>query len=280
MRYTKEEEDEVNKVKEIEAFMRQFYHSQEPVSISHREFARVYTLGNHEAVFHEEQHSSTCDFEYWTTYLDIMYADYIANEQFYRELIALHHFALNRPTVADLAKINSGIHENCLTTPDIMKQVLKVRPELKEILVRAELLNNFGTNTSEEQARLILERDNAWNNHLWFITDKMRRKVLYKHLGKTYMDAHKDHWYAESPKYQNKDYVIGLAEAVRKASEEIRTGLDDESLITKLANKCKEYLHRRQQKYLKDQSLFKQKHQNSDRSEQNGQLIEIVTFRQ
>ena len=94
------------------------------------------------------------------------------------------------------------------------------------------------------------------------------------------MYAHESRSYAESPKYQNKDYVIGLAEAVRKASEEIRTGLDDESLITKLANKCQEYLDKTQQKYLQGKSLFKQKHHNSDRSDQNGQLIEIVRFGQ
>jgi hypothetical protein len=104
----------------------------------------------------------------------------------------------------------------------------------------------------------------------------MRRKVLYKHLGETYMHAHEQDWYATSPKYQNNDYVIGLAEAVRKASEEIKTGLADESLITKLANKCQEYLDKKQQKYLQRQSLFKQKGQNRDRSDQNGQLTEIV----
>ena len=279
MQRSEHEKDQINWDKKIEAFMRKFYNSQEPISIITTERGRVYTLGSHEATFQPVTHLDGCELDMWNIYNGIRYIDYIANEQFYREIIALNYSKLYQPTLTDLAKVNPCIHVNCLTTKDIMKQVLNVRPELKEILLRAEVLEIVSTSrTSEKQARLILERQNAWDHYLWILTENIRRGVLVKHFGTTY--EYDDNWRDESLNYQNKGYVIGLAEALRKASEEIKTGLDDGSLITKLANKCREYLDKRQQKYLKGQSLFKQNHQNSDRSDQHGQLIEIVRFGQ
>ena len=71
---------------------------------------------------------------------------------------------------------------------------------------------------------------------------------------------------------------MGLAEAVRKASEEIKTGLDDGSLIAKLASKCHKKTEKAQQ-HLEGQSLFRQKRQNSDRADKMGQLSGRIAVR-